>query len=140
MIMEKVKKAYYYLFYQLYKWYEKGPSVWWSDWKASLSIDVLLFFLLFSGIIYYDVFIDRSFELGDDNTVVLFFILVISIPNYFIFHHRDQWKDIVKEFDQLPKRTNKIGGWIVFGVVMLIITNMVFAFYQMSLVDWSQYR
>jgi hypothetical protein len=52
----------------------------------------------------------------------------------------DVWKDYIKEFDQLPKRKNKIGGWVVFGVLMLIIANMVFAFYQMSLIDWSQYR
>ncbi|MBC9812638.1 hypothetical protein H9Y05_09160 [Crocinitomicaceae bacterium CZZ-1] len=138
--MEKLKKVYYYLFYQFYKWYEKGPSVWWSDWKAALSIDVLSIFLGISFITYYTVYVDKYFRLGDGKFFLLGYVLLVAVPNYFIFHHRDQWKDIVKEFDQLPKRTNKIGGWIVFGVVMLVITNMVFAFYQMSLVDWSQYR
>lgn len=138
--MEKLKKGYYYLFYQLYKWYEKGPSVWWSDWKAALSIDAFILFILLPIFIYYKIYINPYIHLSEGNIDVIIVVLLISIPNYFIFHHREQWKDIVKEFDQLPKHTNKIGGWIVFGVVMLVITNMVFAFYQMSLVDWSQYR
>jgi hypothetical protein len=79
-------------------------------------------------------------HLSENNADILILVMLVSVPNYFIFHHRDQWKDIVKEFDKLPKRKNKIGGWIVFGVVLLIISNMVFAFYQMSLIDWSPYR
>jgi hypothetical protein len=138
--MKTIQKGYYYLFYKLYKWYERGPSVWWSDWKADLSIDVLSFFFIFSIFVYYKVFIDKYFRFGDNSLVVILFILSICVPNYFIFHYRDQWKDIVKEFDKLPERKNKIGGWIVFGVVLLIISNMVFTFYLMSLIDWSPYR
>jgi hypothetical protein len=135
-----ITRLYYYLFYKLYRWYEKGPSIWMSDWKASLSIDVLVFFVILSFIVYYTTFIDRYFELGDSKIIVFLFIVGISVPNYFIFHHRDQWKGIVQRFDKIPKRKNLIGGWIVFGVVLLIIANLIFAFYQMSLVDWSKYR
>jgi hypothetical protein len=138
--MEKIKKAYYYLFYKLYRWYERGPSVWLSDWKAELSIDVLLIFIGISLVVYYTIFFDRYLSIGNGNILLIGYLLLIATPNYFIFHHRDRWKDIVKEFDKLPKLKNKIGGWIVFGVVMLIIANMVFAFYQMSLIDWSHYR
>ncbi len=133
-----MKKAYYYLFYKLYKWI--GEDNWWTEWKASLSISVLVFYSVFSLLVYYTIFIDRYFQLGDNKLVVFFFILSIPVPNYFIFNHSDQWKDIVNEFDKLPKRKNKIGGWIVFGVVLLIIANLFFAFYQMSLIDWTSYR
>lgn len=136
--MKKIKQAYFFLFYKMYKWI--GEDNWSADWKASLSIDVLVFFVILSFIVYYTTFIDRYFELGDSNIIVFVFIVVISVPNYFIFHHRDQWKEIVKNFDNLPKKKNLIGGWIVFGVVLLIFTNLIFAFYQISLVDWSKYR
>lgn len=138
--MSQIKKAYHYLFYKLYKWYERGPSVWLSDWKAVLSIDVLWLFFGISLVVYYTILFDRHLQIGNGYLFLTGYVLLIALPNYFIFHHRDQWKDIVKEFDKLPKRKNKIGGWIVFGIVLLIISNMVFAFYQMSLIDWSQYR
>ncbi|MCF8408900.1 MAG: hypothetical protein K9G36_08005 [Crocinitomicaceae bacterium] len=133
-----MKKAYYYLFYKLYKWI--GEDNWWTEWKALLFISALVFYTVFSLLVYYTIFIDRYFQLGDNKLVVFFFILSIPVPNYFIFNHSDQWKDIVKEFDKLPKRKNKIGGWIVFGVVLLIIANLFFAFYHMSLIDWTRYR
>ncbi len=40
-------KAYYYLFYKIYKFYEKAPARFWSDWKASISITALEIWLLF---------------------------------------------------------------------------------------------
>jgi len=126
------------LFYKLYKWV--GEDNWWGDWKAVLSIDILWIFIGISIVVYYTIFFDRYLQIGSGNFLLVGYMLLIAIPNYFIFHHHDQWKDIVKEFDKLPKRKNKMGGWVVFGVVMLIIANMVFAFYQMSLIDWSQYR
>lgn len=135
-----LKRAYYYVFYKLYKMSEAAPSKWLSDWKASLAIDVLLFFFLFSVTIYYKIFVNRYFSLDNKFGVGIIYVLFIVIPNYFIFHHKDQWKDIVAEFDQLPKKKNLIGSWIVFGVVLLVIANLIFSFYLMSQIDWSQYR
>lgn len=138
MFMENIKQAYFFVFYKMYKWI--GEDNWSTNWKASLFIDVLIFFVILSFIVYYMTFIDRYFELGDSKIIVFLFIVGVSVPNYFIFHHRDQWKEIIKNFDNLPKKKNRIGGWIVFGVVLLIFTNLIFAFYQMSLIDWSKYR
>lgn len=137
--MYKLLKAYHYLYYQLYRWYEKGPSIWMSDWKAELSLDVLGIFVAISIIIYYTIFLDRFFEISD-GLFIICFLIIIAIPNFFIFHYRGQWEGIISEFDKLPKRKNSVGGLIVFGVVILIITNMVYAFYLMSLIDWSLYR
>ena len=66
------------------------------------------------------------------------FLLVILI-NYIAFVRTDVWKDYVKEFDQLSKRKNRIGSWIVLGGVLFVIANLVVAFYLMSQIDWSQY-
>jgi hypothetical protein len=133
-----MKKAYYYLFYKLYKWI--GENNWWTDWKATLSVDVLIYVIVISSFVYYKIYFNRFIQLSENNADIIILVILVSVPNYFIFQHRDQWKDIVKEFDKLPKRKNKTGGWIVFGVVLLIISNMILAFYQMSLIDWSQYR
>lgn len=135
-----IKRAYYYLFYKFYKFSEAAPSRWLSDWKAELAIDGLLFFLFFSLMIYYNLFIDRFFKIPKTFVLVGIYFLFIGVPNYFIFHHRNQWKKIVDEFDELPKRKNLIGGWIVLLVVIFIITNLIFSLYLTFKVDWRLYN
>lgn len=138
--MEKLKRAYYYLFYKLYKFSEAAPSRWLSDWKAGVVIFVLEIWILLSIGVYYAVATKTVVELSIFKPIVFIPFLMLMVLNYYTFIHTDVWKDYVKEFDQLPKRTNRIGSWIVFGVVVLVIANLVFAFYLMSQVDWSQYR
>lgn len=137
-MMKKIKQAYFFLFYKMYKWI--GEDNWSADWKASLSIDVLIYFIIVEIFIYYKIYFNRFIHLGENNTDIIILLILVSVPNYFIFHHRDQWKEIVKNFDNLPKKKKLIGGWIVFGVVLLIFANLFFAFYQMSLINWSKYR
>ena len=56
-----------------------------------------------SFLIYYTVFTGNQIDTGNGKFVVLLYFLFIALPNYFIFHHKNQWKDIVKEFDKSPK-------------------------------------
>lgn len=138
-----IRKMYYYFYYKLYKLFQVDERDWWSEWKASLTLDVLIFCFLLSLISYYNIFINRYFTLDVPNLKVklgIFYFLIIALPNYFIFHHKDQWKDIVNEYEQLPKKKNKQGDWIVYIIVLLIIANLIFAFYLMSQIDWQQYR
>lgn len=138
--MNVIKRAYYYLFYTFYKWYQRGPSVWMSDWKAVLSIEVLGIVIGASMVIYYMIFVDRYFRIGNEFSLIPGYLLVVAVPNYFIFHHHDKWKLIVQDFDKLPNRIHRIGRWIVWGIVILLITNLIYAYYLMSLIDWSKYR
>lgn len=114
-----MKKAYYYLFYKLYKFSEAAPSKWLSDWKASLAMDILTLFTFSSVLNYYKALINTTSHVGEGNLLFVV-IIIISISNYFIFQHRDQWRDMVQEFDTLSKHINKIGSWIVSGIVFLI--------------------
>lgn len=137
--MRTLKDIYYFTFYKIYQYYERGPSVWMSDWKASLTIDVLLFFLLFSGLNYYTVFFNRQYSLDSNfNTqlIILFYLLFISLPNYFLFNHKNRWRIIVKRFEQLSASKNRTGGWMVFFAVIAILVNLIFSYYLMSLINW----
>lgn len=135
-----IKKAYYYLFYKFYKMSEAAPSRWMSDWKAGICIIALEIWLLMSVGIYFSVFTKQSMELELSNPIVLMPLIIILALNYFLFVHTDVWKDYVKEFDKLPKKKNRIGSWIVLGIVLFVIVNLIFSFYLMSRIDWSQYR
>lgn len=139
--MRKIKSGYYYFFYKLYNfWEEISVPSYWSDWKASLSLDVLVFFLIFSMMVYYNVFFDRYFNFGDKKIFIIFFILIVSIPNFFIFNYNDTWKEYNLKFSKYPKRKNSIGGFLVWAVILGIIFNLILSLYLMSKVDWKQYR
>jgi amino acid transporter len=129
--MKKLKNAYHYFYYKIYCAIEYTSNLsggkFWSDWKAGLVVDVLCFFICFPLFMYYTIFMNNHIELG--NTVVWIIVLFIVLPNYFIFHHKDQWKTIVNDFDKLPKEKNRKGGVIVWIVIILIICNMLFSYY-----------
>ncbi|UZT97251.1 hypothetical protein ODZ84_18980 [Chryseobacterium fluminis] len=125
-----VKKVYCYFFYKLYKFWD-GVSYpkFWSDWKSSLTLDCLIYFIVTSAFIYYKVFFNITVHLSENNNNIFISVIVIVFFNYFIFHHQDQWKDLITEYDKLPERKNNIGSWIVFGVILLIVGNLIFSFY-----------
>lgn len=130
-----IKKAYRYVFYKIYKFSEAAPSRWLSDWKAELVLDVLWIFIAFSLLVYYTIFTGKSVSIGDGKFVIILAIVIFSLPNYLMFHHKSQWKQIVHEFDKLPKRTNRVGGWLVFSVVLIVLINLIFSVYLMSQVN-----
>jgi hypothetical protein len=135
-----MSKAYYYLFYRLYRWYEKGPSVWLSEWKASFSIDVLIYSVIIFLFIYYKIFFNRYAFLSEGNVDVLLVVLPVVLANYLIFHHQDQWKKMVLEFDKMPKAVHKRWGLWLWGIVFIVIANLIFSFYLLSQIEWSEYR
>jgi len=136
-----IVKAYGYFFYKLYKFWDAAsiPKLW-SDWKAALTMDVLEVAFVFSVIFHYSNFTKKPIDFGSGGLSILVYVIVIALPNYFIFNHRDQWKEMVREFDQWPKRKNEIGTIVVWGVVSAVIANLILAFYLMSQIDWQSLK
>ncbi len=140
-MLQNIKRAYYYLFYKLYKFWESASDPkFWSDRKASVTIVVMEIWILISCFIYYTIFFNRYFHVNIKHPVVIISGIIVFLINYLAFAHTDKWREYVKEFEQLPKRKNKIGNWIVLGLVLLIVSNVIFSFYLMSRIDWSWYR
>lgn len=136
----KIRRAYYYLFYRLYKLSESAPSKWWSDWKAALAIVALEVWLFLSLGVYYAVYTKTAMNLEFSQPIVFIPLIIILLLNYSMFIHSSKWKLYVKEFELLPKARNKVYGRIVFILIACVIINLVFSFYLMSRVDWSKYQ
>lgn len=137
-IMGIIKSAYNYFFYKLYRSFEGAPSRWLSEWKASLSMDILIVFVLISLSGYYTIFTKK--ELIPDNyyKLVIWIVgLLIASINYFIFNHRNSWQSIVAKFDRLPNKMNKRGTLVVWSIVLLILLNLIFMYYLLSQIDWK---
>jgi hypothetical protein len=134
------KKLYYYLFYKIYKFSEAAPSKWLSDLKAGVTIIFLEILVLTSFYVYYTIYFNRYATLEFISYKTFGPLGVILILNYFAFIYKNNWKTYVEEFDKWPPKKNTIGGVIVTCVILIIIVNLIFSFYLMSLIDWKQYR
>ncbi|WP_326983446.1 hypothetical protein VUJ46_02550 [Chryseobacterium sp. MYb264] len=131
--MRKINKIYDYFFYKMYKWVEYtselGGGRFWSDWKASLSMDGIIYFIIISLFIYCKVIFGYTIDINFDNRYVLILVIPVALFNYFVFNHNDRWRRIISTFDELPSKKNVIGGWIVLGIILMIISNLIFSYY-----------
>jgi hypothetical protein len=125
--MEKIKKAYYYFFYKIYKSIEYTSEMvggaFWTDFKTGLVVGTLEIWLLASGLIYYSIIKDIKLNLTLTNPLVLIPLILLLILNYFAFIRTDVWKKYNAEFDKLPKDQNKKGAIIVWAIIAFITIN-----------------
>lgn len=95
--MEKIKKAYYYFFYKIYKSIkytsELVGGAFWTDFKTVLVIGTLEIWFLASGLIYYSLIQNTKLNINLTNPIVLIPLILIFILNYFMFIHTDVWKE-----------------------------------------------
>lgn len=124
-----IKELYYYLYYKIYKaiLYTSEPfGEFMTDFKTSVVIIVLEIWFFASTFNYYN-YITHTNALP--KSIYISIVIFFSILNYIIFSHNDNWKKYYKEFDKLPKKINRKGSWIVFGIILIIIANLIFSFY-----------
>jgi hypothetical protein len=105
-----IVKAYYYLFYKLYKISMTGAIKSLSKFYASIGILGLQIWFAISLYNYYTVFINRYATLEVTSVKTIVFLLLVLIFDYCSFIYTDKWKDYVAEFDQWPKRRNIIAA------------------------------
>lgn len=123
----KIKKAYDYLFYKLYKLFEQEQFHWMREWRVYGIILILEIFFLFSILLYYEILFNNDFNL--ERNLWFLIIVVIAIINFIYFHSKDQWKKMIKEFDKWSKKKNQKGTIIVYSIILFIIFNLIFSFY-----------
>ncbi|MRX42083.1 hypothetical protein GJU43_22665 [Flavobacterium sp. LC2016-23] len=142
--MEFIKKSYYYFFYRIYRSIEYTSELsggkFLTEYKAGLVMLALETWGLFSLANYYTVYEKISTELSISMPIVYVPAVIVYAFNYLTIHYKDRWKQYNTEFANYSKKKNRIGGWIVFGIILLIISNLIFSFYLMGEVDWSKYR
>lgn len=123
-----MKTIYYYVFYTLYNFWEfvSAPKIW-SDAKATLTISIIELFIVYTLIIYYKLFINRTSHLGEGLTLIVLSLIFVVGPNVFLFIYSDKWKDKIKEFDCWPEKKNEVGRIIVWSSIIFIIINFIVA-------------
>lgn len=121
-------KAYCYLFYKLYKFWEMASvPKFWSDAKAVLIIAVLQEFTAMSLMVYYKILINQNVHLFAEKWIYILIGVLCFLPNYFFFYHSDYWKQIVHQYDKWPERKNNKGSILVGLFIFIIIVNFIVA-------------
>lgn len=114
-------RVYYYLFYKLYKFWDKiSIPRFWTDFKAGVSIIALEIWILFSIFNSYSIIKNEKIDIEFTNPIIILPLIFIFILNYLCFVHSDKWKEYNEEFDKLPRKKNIIGGIIVWTIIILI--------------------
>ncbi|AYN00140.1 hypothetical protein [Chryseobacterium sp. 3008163] len=125
--MEKIKRVYYYLFYKIYKSIiytsEMLGGEFWSDFKAGIVLLTLELWIIGSFLNYYSIINNEKLNIDAISPILLIFLIIFCILNYFSFVHTNIWKEYNREFDKLPKDINKKGGIIVWSIIAFIIIN-----------------
>jgi hypothetical protein len=139
--MNKIKVAYDYLFFSFYRFWEKAPSKWWSEWKSVLTISffgVLLLLSLYGYIIFYFKILEDPFSNTKAGPALLGFLVYLF--NHYYFIYKKKWKKKIDKFKYLSKSKDKIGIILIISFLLVIIVNLIYSFYLVSTVDWLNVR
>jgi len=117
--------VYRYIYYRLYRLFEKVEFSWWSDvkgWFILAAIEMMIFALInFKLSAFFDV---KSISyLGKE-----IYLAIIAVPpilfNYFFFQYNDRWKPIIKHFDKVSKQEKRKMN-IQMAIVLLFVGGFV---------------
>ncbi|MFP3833572.1 hypothetical protein [Chryseobacterium sp. SIMBA_028] len=124
--MNKIKRAYYYFFYKMYKamiWTSFPFRNFLNGFRAGLVMIVLEFWIAFSIQNYYYIINNINPKSISDLSLYIVGVIIIIFNYVTLDHNNNVWKKYNLEFDNLPKRKNLIGGIIVWSIVLFIIIN-----------------
>ncbi|MEC5173870.1 hypothetical protein [Chryseobacterium nepalense] len=125
--MEKIKKAYYYIFYKIYKSIiytsEMVGGEFWTDFKAGIVLLALELLFLGSFLNYYSIIINKRLDISIASSIILIPLIILLIIHYFCFIQTDIWKEYNKEFDTLSEKENQKGTIVVWMIAVFIFLN-----------------
>lgn len=129
-----LKKSYYYVFYKFYKITKESPSIFPSDFGASVIISLLELWSLLSLKIYY-----KYFNRDDITTFLSFQVLIpviaIIVVNNVLFLDSNSYKKYFAEFDKYSKEKNLKGSKIVGAIIILALVNFGFSLYLIGKIN-----
>ena len=137
--MKKIGILYDYLFYTIYRFWEKAPSRWWSDWKTVITICFLTVLMILS--IYGNVmYIFRINLLPNSGILPLIIGILVFGFNYLYFLFKDKWKNRILKFEKLSRKKDLLGITLVMIFSITIILSLLYSYYLISTIDWKSIR
>lgn len=127
---------YNYIFYTYYRFWEKSPSPWWSEWKAVISMCFMVIFALssISNVIMYK----SHFNLIPETRLlpILMALLIFGV-HYYLFLYKDKWKVKISSFNMTNKKKDALGISLIILFSGIIIATLIYSYYLLSIVNWK---
>lgn len=132
-----LRKAYYYLYYKLYKFAVSISDDAINEWKPLITILVLEVLFIAQVLVWYSIITKNVLVVN--NPLMTFFppVATIGVANYLYFLHGDKWKRYVDEFKDFDKRKRLLGSGVIISVIVFIVLSLIVGFYQLSKIDWT---
>jgi len=136
-----MKKYYYLLFYEIYKFFKSTSDHGWSAWKAFVIISCAQALLIVEIDVWCDIiFREKNIQFLNTYIIVIPLSIILAVVNYYPLLYNEHWRQYEDEFNSYSKQKRSLIGLFVFLFLTVIVMGLIFAFYQMSLIDWSKYR
>lgn len=118
---------YKYIYYQIYKWsYNAFGKDDLPELNALLAISLFCFINLLTLGFAIDKFLSISLmEFGSNRVLLISFLLLILLINYFILMHKGRGKAIIMQYDNLPISKNHKKKYIVFGYFLFSLVALI---------------
>jgi hypothetical protein len=133
-----LKESYYYIFHRIYLLAKKANPLLAPDFIAGVTLIALEIWLILSLINYYNIVLNRYFNLEKVYFVIIG--LAIAAFNIYIFIIKSEWKIYGARFNGFPQRKKTKYNYLVSAFIIFVIVNLIFSFYLMFQIDWSKYR
>ncbi|PIF06412.1 MAG: hypothetical protein CSA36_01610 [Draconibacterium sp.] len=128
--------VYNYIFYTFYRFWEKVPFRWWSEWKAVITMCFLVIFTLssISNVVMYESHLDL---IPQTRILPIVIAALIFGLHYYLFLYDDKWKIKILRFKNFDSKKDTLGIILVVLFSGLIITSLIYSYYLLSIVDWK---
>lgn len=137
--MKRLANLYDYLFYTIYRFWEKAPSRWWSDWKTVITMSILMgcFLSAISNIVTGKLYIDL---IPKSTTLPLILVFLICGFHYYLYSYKSKWKEKIIKFQNISPKKDFYGIFMVVCYFLLITGSLIYSWYLLSKVDWDIVR
>jgi hypothetical protein len=124
-----LKKAYYYLFYKLYKFWNKNENILLSsNFRAEISIIAIKLWIVFALYGYGFALFKLKPSISITNPIGFVPIILVLGTTLYFFTFSEKWKHYFEEFEQWPREKNAKGGLIVWSLIGFIFINVLITF------------
>ncbi|KFF20866.1 hypothetical protein [Chryseobacterium sp. JM1] len=124
----KIKEAYYFSYYTLYKAWSKNDSPFLSnDFRADICLIALKIWIFITIDAYLSIVLNIKSKLSiTDLRGIIPVVVAIGTTLYF-FTLSNKWKSYFELFENWPKRKRRTGYTIVWCLVIFIFVNLFFS-------------
>jgi hypothetical protein len=133
-----MKRKYYLLFFKLTQFFKAISDDSWEKSKALIVINALCVLFLIELMVWWTLAFKSIVNISKFWLIIP--VLIIVVLNYNFLMSNDNWNNYENQFKNLPNSKNRIINLSVIVIILLMLGSLIFAFYQMSMVDWCNYR